>query len=60
MFHHDPYHSDDDIDRLRDAALEAADGEVEVIAAYEGMVISLPDAAIAGSTDDVPRSAVGG
>jgi phosphoribosyl 1,2-cyclic phosphodiesterase len=42
MFHHDPGHSDEDIDGLAASLQEqAAGGDVEVLAAYEGMVIDL-------------------
>ena len=42
LFHHDPSHSDDDIDRLLDGArLRGADlGLTEVIAAAEGLTVS--------------------
>jgi ribonuclease BN (tRNA processing enzyme) len=43
LFHHDPSHGDDDIDaittRLRDES--AANGGPEVVAAYEGLALSL-------------------
>jgi phosphoribosyl 1,2-cyclic phosphodiesterase len=42
MFHHDPGHTDDDIDRLRDELSASAKGTgVEVLAAYEGLVLDL-------------------
>jgi phosphoribosyl 1,2-cyclic phosphodiesterase len=42
LFHHDPGHSDDDIDRLSNELCESAAGSsVEVIAAYEGLVLDL-------------------
>jgi ribonuclease BN (tRNA processing enzyme) len=42
MFHHDPGHTDDDIDRLCGELQASAKGTgVEVIAAYEGMVLDL-------------------
>jgi phosphoribosyl 1,2-cyclic phosphodiesterase len=42
MFHHDPSHNDDDIDRMRKELQEAAAGTgVEVLAAYEGMTLDL-------------------
>jgi phosphoribosyl 1,2-cyclic phosphodiesterase len=42
MFHHDPAHSDDDIDAMLAALREsAADSPVEVIAAYEGLVLEI-------------------
>lgn len=41
MFHHDPYHDDDEIDRLLDEArADAAGSGIEVIAAHEGLVMS--------------------
>ena len=42
LFHHDPWHSDDDLDRLFAETKQAAEGTgVEVFAAYEGLVIEL-------------------
>jgi phosphoribosyl 1,2-cyclic phosphodiesterase len=44
LFHHDPAHDDDFVDRLLDQARESAardGGPDEVIAAYEGLTISL-------------------
>ena len=42
MFHHDPAHGDDDIDRFCDELRGAAAGSgVEVLAAYEGLVLEL-------------------
>jgi ribonuclease BN (tRNA processing enzyme) len=42
LFHHDPWHSDDDLDRLSAETKEAAEGTgVEVVAAYEGLVIEV-------------------
>ena len=43
LFHHDPAHSDDFLDRLLEGARAAAanGGPDEVIAAYEGLTISL-------------------
>jgi phosphoribosyl 1,2-cyclic phosphodiesterase len=42
MFHHDPGHSDDDLDRIAsDLRDRAAGSGVEVIAAYEGLVLDL-------------------
>jgi ribonuclease BN (tRNA processing enzyme) len=43
LFHHDPLHDDDDVDRIveRAGALPEADG-IEVIGAREGLVISFP------------------
>jgi phosphoribosyl 1,2-cyclic phosphodiesterase len=41
-FHHDPAHSDDDLDRLSAELKESAtDSGVDVIAAYEGLVLDL-------------------
>lgn len=42
LFHHDPAHSDDDLDRLCSALSAAAAGSgVEVIAAYEGLQLEV-------------------
>jgi phosphoribosyl 1,2-cyclic phosphodiesterase len=42
MFHHDPGHTDEDIDRLASELRDHAAGSgVEVIAAYEGLVLDL-------------------
>jgi phosphoribosyl 1,2-cyclic phosphodiesterase len=42
LFHHDPWHSDDDIDRLAaELRADAAACGVEVVAAYEGLVLDL-------------------
>jgi phosphoribosyl 1,2-cyclic phosphodiesterase len=42
LFHHDPSHSDDDLDRLYAQTKALAEGTgVEVTAAYEGLVIDL-------------------
>jgi phosphoribosyl 1,2-cyclic phosphodiesterase len=42
LFHHDPAHGDDDLDRLSAELREHAEGSgVEVIAAYEGLVLEL-------------------
>jgi phosphoribosyl 1,2-cyclic phosphodiesterase len=41
MFHHDPAHSDDDIDRMWQRLRAAAPDSVEVIAAREGLVLEL-------------------
>ncbi|HVM39979.1 MAG TPA: MBL fold metallo-hydrolase [Acidimicrobiia bacterium] len=62
MFHHDPYHDDEEIDRLLDAAREEAAGAIEVLAAYEGMVINFDEAHHGDGHDHVEekRSAVGG
>jgi phosphoribosyl 1,2-cyclic phosphodiesterase len=41
-FHHDPAHSDDDLDRLSAELQDSAKGsDVEVVAAYEGLVLDL-------------------
>lgn len=46
LFHHDPAHADADVDRILDGAKElgAKAGLEEVIAAYEGLTISLSSA----------------
>ena len=42
LFHHDPWHTDDDLDKLSDELRERAAGTgVAVEAAYEGMVLEL-------------------
>ena len=42
LFHHDPSHSDDDLDRLLDQARAAAAGSgVEVLIAREGLVLEV-------------------
>ncbi len=41
LFHHDPAHDDDELDRLLDRANRCLDGEVEVVSAAEGMTITL-------------------
>lgn len=42
LFHHDPGHSDDDLDRLSGELCASAEGSgVEVIAAYEGLVLEV-------------------
>jgi phosphoribosyl 1,2-cyclic phosphodiesterase len=43
LFHHDPAHDDDFVDRLLDGAIESARGRDigEVIGSYEGLTISL-------------------
>ncbi len=53
LFHHDPAHGDDTVDRLLAEARELAAGTsiVEVIAAYEGLTVSLSPAELAASTD---------
>jgi phosphoribosyl 1,2-cyclic phosphodiesterase len=42
LFHHDPYHDDEAVDRLLDDARAEAGDDVEVIAAHEGLVVSYP------------------
>ena len=43
LFHHDPGHSDDDLDRMGAEVQRAAAGSgVEVLTAYEGLVMELP------------------
>lgn len=42
LFHHDPWRTDDEVDLLLAAARERAAGRVEVVAAYEGLVLELP------------------
>jgi phosphoribosyl 1,2-cyclic phosphodiesterase len=44
LFHHDPAHGDDDVDRMLDLALAARNGSgapTDIIAAFEGLTISL-------------------
>jgi phosphoribosyl 1,2-cyclic phosphodiesterase len=41
LFHHDPVHDDDFIDCLLDTARRLAGPDLEVVAAYEGLTISL-------------------
>ena len=43
LFHHDPVHDDDQVDRMREAACDvsARTGGPEIIAAYEGMCVAL-------------------
>ncbi|HEX6236271.1 MAG TPA: MBL fold metallo-hydrolase [Acidimicrobiales bacterium] len=45
LFHHDPAHDDDDVDRLlagaRDAAERSGSSVSEVLAAYEGLTVSM-------------------
>jgi len=41
MFHHDPAHDDDKIDEMHARAVELADGDLDVLAAHEGMVIDV-------------------
>jgi phosphoribosyl 1,2-cyclic phosphodiesterase len=56
LFHHDPAHTDDEIDRLLDAARTrgASLGLTEVLAAYEGLTVSLDGASSLGA---VPTAA---
>jgi phosphoribosyl 1,2-cyclic phosphodiesterase len=51
LFHHDPAHDDDDMDRLLEKARTraAAEGVHEVVAAYEGLTISYERGANGGS-----------
>jgi phosphoribosyl 1,2-cyclic phosphodiesterase len=39
LFHHDPGRTDDEIDAILDHARELAGGELEVVAAHEGLVL---------------------
>jgi phosphoribosyl 1,2-cyclic phosphodiesterase len=45
LFHHDPSHSDDDLDRLIGEAIIAARPAFRVTPGYEGAVFELPEAA---------------
>lgn len=52
LFHHDPTHDDDTLDRLGEEAARLAPSSLEVIMTYEGLTIELEDAAglrLAGS-----------
>jgi phosphoribosyl 1,2-cyclic phosphodiesterase len=42
LFHHEPEHSDDDLDRLEERARALADGAAPPTLAREGMVLELP------------------
>ena len=42
LFHHDPYHDDDQLDALADDARHHCDGALEVSMAAEGTTFSLP------------------
>ena len=48
LFHHDPYHPDDELEELVDTArkLWGADGGDQVLAAWEGMTIELAGGAV--------------
>jgi ribonuclease BN (tRNA processing enzyme) len=42
LFHHDPSHGDDAVDRMRDRALNARNGSpLEIVAAAEGLAVSI-------------------
>ena len=41
LFHHDPGHGDDDVDRMLDHARGLAGDDLEVVAASEGLTVSL-------------------
>ena len=41
LFHHDPSRTDDEIDRILDHARDLAGDDLEVVAAYEGLVLEL-------------------
>ena len=41
LFHHDPGHEDDDVDRMLDHARGLAGDDLEVVAASEGLTVSL-------------------
>jgi phosphoribosyl 1,2-cyclic phosphodiesterase len=58
LFHHDPAHSDDEIDRLLEGARSRTSsmGPVEVMAAYEGLTVSLDGVSSLGA---VPAAAGG-
>lgn len=43
LFHHDPGHSDDDVDAMFEHARSLAGDDLEVIAAHEGLTVSLGD-----------------
>lgn len=60
MFHHDPYHDDDEIDRLLDEArADAAGSGVDVIAAHEGLVMSF-ESTVTEAPPAAAGSAAGG
>ena len=42
LFHHDPWRTDDQVDEVLALARERAAGRVEVVAAHEGLEVSLP------------------
>ena len=41
LFHHDPWRTDDEIDEIERHARELAGDDLEVRAAYEGLVLDL-------------------
>ena len=44
LFHHDPSHGDDAVDRMLDRALKARNGSgppLEIVAAAEGLAVSI-------------------
>jgi phosphoribosyl 1,2-cyclic phosphodiesterase len=45
LFHHDPMHGDEAVDHMLERGLAAAGGDLEVVAASEGLTITLGDAA---------------
>lgn len=53
LFHHDPSHGDDTVDRMLDEARELARGTsvVEVIAAFEGLSVQLSPASVVTAVD---------
>jgi len=57
LFHHDPAHSDDEIDRILDAARSRTSslGLTEVLAAYEGLTVALDDLSALGSVPVAAR-----
>lgn len=58
LFHHDPSHDDDTIDRLAAAAAEIGRqrGLVEVVAAFEGLTMNLDDSVVVDlASPDVPN-----
>lgn len=48
LFHHDPWHSDDDLDRLIDQAVMTANPNFLVTPGYEGATFELPAAPLTG------------
>jgi phosphoribosyl 1,2-cyclic phosphodiesterase len=61
LFHHDPYHTDDELDQLLDEALRRSEitGE-RVCLAREGMIIVLDRDGVQISTEGVEEPAAGG